>query len=324
MSDVMVFAENNGEKVHPVSYELLGKGRELADKLEGELSAALLAGEKLPTEELIYRGADKVYYGIDSSLKEPVETNYKEALLGVISEVNPEVILIGATNFGRSLAPRVAMALDTSLTADCTGLDIDEDKNFIQIRPAFSGNILAHIKSRTSPQLATVRYREFPEAGRDEGKNGEVVEVEFSLDGDSSGEVKILEEERGKKVNLEDAEVVVAGGRGLKNEDDFELIEDLATTLEGKVGASRPLVDDGWIDRAHQVGYSGRRVKPKIYFACGISGQSQHLAGMKDSDIIIAINNDPSAPIFEYADYGIVGDLYEVVPELIKQLEEDN
>ncbi len=324
MSDVMVFAENNGGKVHPVSYELLGKGRELADKLEGELSAALLAGEKLPTEELIYRGADKVYYGVDSSLKEPVETSYKEALLGVISEVNPEVILIGATNFGRSLAPRVAMALDTSLTADCTGLDIDEDKNFIQIRPAFSGNILAHIKSRTSPQLATVRYREFPEARRDEGKNGEVIEVDLSLDEGSSGAVEILKEERGEKVNLEDAEVVVAGGRGLKKEDDFELIEDLATTLEGKVGASRPLVDDGWIDRAHQVGYSGRRVKPKIYFACGISGQSQHLAGMKDSDIIIAINNDPSAPIFEYANYGIVGDLYEVVPELIRQLEEDH
>jgi len=324
MSDVMVFAENNGEKVHPVSYELLGKGRELADKLEGELSAALLAGEKLPTEELIYRGADKVYYGIDSSLNEPVETNYKEALLDVISRVNPEVILIGATNFGRSLAPRVAMALDTSLTADCTGLDIDEDKNFIQIRPAFSGNILAHIKSRTSPQLATVRYREFPEARRDEGKKGEVIEMDLSLDGDSSGGIEILKEEHGKKVNLEDAEVVVAGGRGLKKEDDFELIEGLASTLEGKVGASRPLVDDGWIDRAHQVGYSGRRVKPRIYFACGISGQSQHLAGMKDSDIIIAINNDPSAPIFEYANYGIVGDLYEVVPELIRQLEEDH
>lgn len=320
MSDVMVFAENNGDKVHPVSYELLGKGRELADKLEGELSAALLAGEKLPTEELIYRGADKVYYGIDSSLKEPVETNYKEALLDVISEANPEVILIGATNFGRSLAPRVAMALDTSLTADCTGLDIDEDKNFIQIRPAFSDNILAHIKSRTSPQLATVRYREFAEARRDEGKDGEVVEVDLSLDGDSSGEVEIQKEERGEKVNLEEAEVVVSGGRGLKKEDDFELIEELASTLGGRAGASRPLVDEGWTGREHQVGYSGKRVKPGIYIACGISGQSQHLAGMKESDTIIAINNDPSAPIFEYADYGIVGDLYEVVPELIRQL----
>lgn len=320
MSDVMVFAETNGEMIHPVSYELLGKGKELADKLEGELTAALLSDSSLPAENLIERGADKVYCGTDERLADPIETNYKDALLQVIERAGPEVILIGATNFGRSLAPRVAMTLDTSLTADCTGLDIDEEKNFVQIRPAFSGNILAHIKSRTTPQLATVRYREFPEAEVDEGKEGEIVDIELSFDQSGSDQVGILEERRGKKVNLEDAEVVVAAGRGLKKEEDFELIEDLASFFDGKVGASRPLVDDGWIGRAHQVGYSGRRVKPKIYIACGISGQSQHLAGMKDSDTIIAINNDPSAPIFDYADYGLVGDLYEVVPELTRQL----
>ncbi len=323
MSQVMVFAESNGERIHPVTYELLGKGRELADKLGGELTAALLSGNVLPADELIERGADEVYCGTEEVLADPIETNYKRALLQVIGEVGPEVILIGATNFGRSLAPRVAMALGTSLTADCTGLDIDEEKNFVQIRPAFSGNILAHITSRTSPQLATVRYKEFPEATREEEREGEVKEVDLSLAEEDFGEVKILEEEWGKKVNLEDAEVVVAGGRGLKKEEDLELIGDLASAFSGKVGASRPLVDDGWIGRAHQVGYSGRRVKPKIYFACGISGQSQHLAGMKDSDTIIAINNDPSAPIFEYADYGIVGDLYEIIPELIRQLEEE-
>jgi len=324
MTQVMVFAENNGEKVHPVSYELLAKGRELAEKLGGELTAALLSGNEIDTGELIFRGADRVYFGKDEALADPIETVHKEAFVQVIEEAGPEVILIGATNFGRSLAPRVAMALDTSLTADCTGLDIDEDKNFIQIRPAFSGNILAHIKSRTSPQLATVRYKEFTEAPRETERQGEVMEVELYLDRGNQGQVEILGEQRGEQVNLEDAEVVVAGGRGLKKEEDFELIGELAEVLDGKVGASRPLVDDGWIGREHQVGYSGRRVKPGIYFACGISGQSQHLAGMKESDTIIAINNDPSAPIFEYADYGLVGDLYEIVPELIRQLKEGN
>lgn len=320
MSGVMVFAETNGEMIHPVSYELLGKGKELADKLECELTAALVSDSSLPAENLIERGADKVYTGTDERLADPIETNYKDALLQIIERANPEVILIGATNFGRSLAPRIAMALDTSLTADCTGLDIDEDKNFVQIRPAFSGNILAHIKSRTTPQLATVRYKEFPEAEVDEGKEGEIVDMELSFDRSGPDQIEILEERRGKKVNLEDAEVVVAAGRGLKSEEDLEMIEALAARFGGKVGASRPLVDDGWIGRAHQVGYSGRRVKPRIYIACGISGQSQHLAGMKDSDTIIAINNDPSAPIFDHADYGLVGDLYEIVPELTRQL----
>lgn len=324
MSQVTVFAENNGERIHSVSYELLGKGRELAHKLDGQLGAILLSGSNLSPEELIYRGADKVYKVTDKGLTEPIETNYKEAFVQVIGEVNPEIILIGATNFGRSLAPRIAMALDTSLTADCTGLDIDENGNFIQIRPAFSGNILAHIASRTSPQLATVRYKEFPEATRDEANTGRVITVDVDLSGQKSDQLEILEEDRKEKVDLEEAEVVVSGGRGLKNSEDLELLRGLATVLDGKVGASRPLVDDGWIGRAHQVGYSGRRVKPRIYFACGISGQSQHLAGMKDSDTIVAINNDPSAPIFEYADYGIVGDLYEVVPELTRQLKEEH
>jgi len=324
MNLVMVFAENDGETIHPVTYELLGKGRELADKLHGELGAVFLSGSHLSSKELIFRGADKVYYGVHKVLADPIETQYAKALLQVVNEVEPEVILIGATNFGRSLAPRVAMSLDTGLTADCTGLDVDEEGDFIQIRPAFSGNILAHIKTLTSPQMATVRYKEFSEAPRDESNEGEVVELEVDLKQKESEEVQIVERKRGEDLNLEDAEIVVTGGRGLKNSEDLGLIEDLASALGGKVGASRPLVDDGWIGRAHQVGYSGRRVKPRLYIACGVSGQSQHLAGMKNSDTIIAINSDPSAPIFEYADYGIVGDLYEVVPELTKQLEEDD
>ncbi|MFW6421908.1 MAG: electron transfer flavoprotein subunit alpha/FixB family protein [Candidatus Bipolaricaulota bacterium] len=323
MNAVTVIAEYSGEEIHPVTYELLGKGRELAEKLEGKLSAALLAPPASSPEELFRRGVDTVYQVKNQALAEPIETIYKRAFLQVVEQAKPEIILIGATNFGRSLAPRVAMALDTSLTADCTGLDIDDQRNFIQIRPAFSGNILAHIKSRTSPQIATVRYREFAEAQPKDSASGETIEVQFEISEKHIPKVRILEAQKGTRVRLEDAEVVVAGGRGLESPEDFQLLEKLAGVLGGHVAASRPVVDEGWIGRDHQVGYSGRRVKPKLYFACGISGQSQHLAGMKSSETIIAINSDPSAPIFEYADYGIVGDLYEVIPELIKQLEEE-
>ncbi len=323
MSQVAIFAENDGEDIHPVTYELLGKGRELADKLGVNLTAILLSGGDLPPEELIYRGADAVYYGRDASLAVPDEIAYKNALVDVIEEFGPEILLIGATHFGRSLAPRVAMAEDASLTADCTGLDVNEGGNFIQIRPAFSGNILARIQSKTTLQLATVRYKQFPEARRDTNRKGEIVELEIDGENGTRTGVEISEASGNESIDLEDAEVIVAGGRGLEDPGDLELLQSLVNVTGGELGASRPLVDEGWIGRAHQVGYSGRRVKPEIYFACGISGQSQHLAGMKGSDTVIAINNDPSAPIFDFADYGIVGDLYEVVPELTKSLKEE-
>jgi electron transfer flavoprotein alpha subunit len=284
------------------------------------LSAVLLSGEAIEPDELFYHGAEKVYRLAGEAFAEPLEIPYKEAIVELSRQVEPKALLIGATNFGRSLAPRIAMKLEAGLTADCVDLDVDEDGDLIQIRPAFSGNILAHIKTRSSPQMTTVRYKEMEPAARDETAQGKVVEIDFDPDSVALDGLEILEERRKEKVNLEDAEVVVSGGRGLKQSGDFELLEELADLLGAEIGASRPLVDEGWIDREHQVGYSGRRVKPRTYIACGISGQSQHLAGMKESDTIIAINNDPSAPIFEYADYGVVGDLYEVVPELIRQL----
>lgn len=320
MSEVMVFVETNSERIHPVSYELLGKGRDLADKLGGKLSGLMLSGSEVSSEELVYRGADRVYESISEHFSEPIETLYTSAVTQVIGEVEPEIILIGATNFGRSLAPRVAMAMNTGLTADCTGLDVDEDGKFIQIRPAFSGNILAHITTTTSPQMSTVRFKEMSKAPRNKENKGEVIQLDLEFDGVIDSGIDILEERKSGKVKLEDADFIVAGGQGLKKPEDFEMLEELADMFAGKIGASRPLVDGGWIDRAHQVGYSGKRVKPKVYIAVGISGQSQHLAGMKDSDTIIAVNNDPSAPIFGYADYGIVDDLYQVLPEMKRQL----
>lgn len=225
---------------------------------------------------------------------------------------------MGATTFGRSLTPRIAAALNTGLTADCTELDIDDEGKLVQIRPAFSENILAHIKSDSYPQMATIRYREFPEADRDPGLTGEIIKKEPRKIGYSPLEVlkKIGEQE----VNIAEARVVVAGGQGLKKPEDFELLQQLADHLGGCLGASRDLVDEGFISRDYQVGYSGNRVKPLVYIACGISGAPQHLAGMKESEIIIAINSDASAPIFEVADYGIVGDLYEVIPALLERL----
>lgn len=320
MSDVIVFAETDDREIHPITYELLGKGRELCDKMDASLATVLLSGKSIEPDELFYHGAEKVYRATDEAFSKPLEIPYKEAVVQLVEREDPKALLIGATNFGRSLAPRIAMELHAGLTADCVDLDVDEDGDLIQIRPAFSGNLLAHIKTRSSPQMTTVRYREMEKPDRNESLQGEVVELEVDISPKATEGLEILKETRTEKVDLEDADKVVSGGRGLKQSSDFELLEELAELLGAEIGASRPLVDEGWIDRAHQVGYSGRRVKPKTYIACGISGQSQHLAGMKESDKIIAINNDPSAPIFEYADYGIVGDLYEVVPELIRQL----
>ncbi len=319
-SGVWILAEQQKGKIHPVTFELLQKGRELSDDLDTNLTAVLCTPDKEKTQELIYRGADRVILVEDENFDEPDESFFKENIVELIENEKPHIFLIGATNFGRSLAPRIAAALETGLTADCTGLRI-KDGDFVQIRPAFTGNILAHISTDRCPKMATVRYKEFEESERDTERDGKIVQ-KAPLEKKEDDGIKIIKEIVEESVNIQDAEVVCSGGRGLEDPDDFELIEKLASALGGKVGSSRPLVDEGWISRDHQVGYSGNRVKPNIYIACGISGAPQHLAGMKESDIIIAINKDPSAPIFKHADYGIVGDLYEVVPELIKQIKE--
>jgi len=322
-SGVLVFTEQKNSNIHKVAYELLGKGKLLAEKLQCELCAVILGPNDLSTQELILRGADKVYHVEDDSIfSKPDEMVYSENLVKIINEIKPEICLFGATTFGRSLAPRVAAALETGLTADCTDLQIDDDKKLIQIRPAFSENILAHIKSDNYPQMATVRYKEFDEAERDENRTGKIIKRD-SIKGNNNL-IEVLEEISNENINISDAEVVVAAGVSVKNSDDLQMIRELADLLGGEVGASRALVETGIISKAHQVGYSGNRVKPTIYIACGISGAPQHLAGMKDSDTIIAINNDPSAPIFNVADYSIIGDMYKIIPELIQKIKNNN
>ncbi|MDH5443467.1 MAG: electron transfer flavoprotein subunit alpha/FixB family protein [Hadesarchaea archaeon] len=313
---VMTFAEQEDGKIHPVSYELLGKGRDIADKLGVKLSCVLLGFQmKNEVNELIYHGADKIFFYDHPSLKEFDTIRYKQNIVNLVKEEKPEIFLLGATHLGRSLGPRIAVAVKTGLTADCIDLKVDEEGNLIQIRPAFSGNILAHIKTKTRPQMSTVRYKVMEKRERDPTRKGEIIMKDAEVV-ENSG-TNILKKEKAGEVNITEADIIVSGGRGLKKPDDFKILHELADLLGGVVGSSRPLVDEGWIGREHQVGFSGNTVKPKLYFACGISGSSQHLAGMRDSDIIVAINTDPSAPIFKVADYGIVGDLYEVVPKLV-------
>ncbi len=316
---IWIYCEQEKGKIHPVSYEILNKGRELAEALDTELVALYLTPKGEDADELVYRGADKVYVLESDIFDSPDEIPFKENIVHMVKEGKPEILLMGATNFGRSLAPRVAAALETGLTADCTGLKIKAGE-FVQIRPAFTGNILAHISTDRCPKMSTVRYKEFEESERDETREGEIISKE-PLHRVEKGP-KILEEISEDKVKIQEADIVVAGGRGLQESNDLEMLEKVCAEIGGKLGASRPLVDEGWIDKEHQVGYSGNRVKPRLYIACGISGAPQHLAGMKESEKIIAINSDPSAPIFEHADYGIVGDIYEVIPELIEKLKE--
>lgn len=315
---ILVLAEQKHGKLHKVTYELLGKAAELSRKCGLPVWCAVAGPEDLPVEELIFRGAQAVFFGADKRFDTPDELLLTRFFKQVVRDTEPGVCLMGATSFGRSVAPRLAAALGTGLTADCTGLELDEDGRLVQIRPAFSENILAHIKTDTLPQMATVRYKEFPEAARDESRKGEVVRVELPDPADRLAEV--VSELKSQEADISDAEVIVAAGRGVKEAKDLGMIRELAELLGGQVGASRAIVDDGLIGRECQVGYSGSRVKPKLYIACGISGAPQHLAGMRESGYIAAINSDPSAPIFNIADIGICEDLYRAVPELIRKI----
>ena len=317
--NVLIFTEQNEGVVHPVAFELLGKGRQLADRLGVELSAILLGHDvREKADELVRYGADLVYVFDHPSLAEFDVVQYSRNIVKLAEETKPSVFLFGATRLGRSLAPRVAAALRTGLTADCVDLGLDGDGNLVQVRPAFSGNIMAQVKTKTRPQMATVRYKVMKANVKDPSRKGKVVMKDAVVLGDTG--LRILERSKADEVNLPEAEVIVTGGRGLKGPGDFGLLEELARVLGGVVGSSRPLVDAGWIGRDHQVGFSGRTVKPRMYVAVGVSGSPQHLFGMRDSDTIIAINKDASAPIFGVADYGVVGDLYEFLPLLIREL----
>jgi electron transfer flavoprotein alpha subunit len=323
--NVWVFAEQRDGMLTKVARQLMGKARELADTL-GAKAIGVLLGHNVDNlaQELIWYGADEVLLA-DHPLLEHYRTDaYTKVFSNLVQEKKPEIVLFGATHIGRDLAPRVAQRIHTGLTADCTGLDIDESERLLlQTRPAFGGNIMATIACpRHRPQMATVRpgvMRALPE---DKTRTGEITRVEVDLS-ESDLMTKILEviKEGKHTVDLEEAKVIVTGGRGLGGPDGFKLIEQLATVLGGAVGASRAAVDAGWISHDHQVGQTGKTVHPELYIACGVSGAIQHQAGMKDAKYIIAINKDPSAPIFQIADFGVVGDLYKVIPALIKEIE---
>lgn len=323
---VWVFAEQRLGKLSGTSLELLGEGRKLADELKTELSAVLLGdGVGDLATELIYFGADKVYLVDSPELRHPLNDPYAKAIADLVLKYRPEIILAGATAMGRSMTPKVAALLKTGLTADCTGLAIDlEQRLLLQTRPAFGGNIMATIICPNNrPQMATVRPKVMKKLARDENRKRQVVEETIGSDSLRSS-VKFIElvEDLAEKVKLEEAEIIVSGGRGLGKPENFELIRELANTLNAAVGASRAAVDAGWISYPHQVGQTGKTVCPKIYIACGISGAIQHLAGMQTSDVIVAINKDPSAPIFSIATYGMVGDLLEIVPALTNKLKQ--
>ncbi|MBF0478494.1 MAG: electron transfer flavoprotein subunit alpha [Candidatus Omnitrophica bacterium] len=320
---VWVFGEQKKGKIQSVVFELLGKGRELADKRGVELSCVVL-GHNIQgcAEELIHLGADNVYIVDASELENFIDEAYTKVLVNVIRKYRPEIFLCGATVLGRSLVSRVAVKLHTGLTADCTALDIDPKEGFLmQTRPAFGGNIMATILSKNHrPQMATVRHKVFKAAVVNKSRTGKVIKetVDRTL---LTSRTKILDivEEVTATVNIAEADIIVSGGRGMKGPENFAILEELAQVLGGAVGSSRAAVDSGWMPYSHQVGQTGKTVCPKVYIACGISGQIQHLVGMQSSETIIAINKDPDAPIFTVADFGIVGDLFEVVPLLTKK-----
>jgi len=322
--DVLVFAEQREGKAAPVSIELLGIGRRLADELGTKLLAVMLGADEAEAKELIKWGADRVYLCSDSELIKFNDDPYADILTRVINEQKPSIVLAGATPVGRSFIPRVAARLRTGLTADCTSLEIDkETRNLLQVRPAFGGNIMATILCPDyRPQMATVRPRVMKRGSYDENRTGEIINLQINDAVSRTKVVDSVKEVSGISVNLHEAEFIVAGGRGAAGEKGFKLLEELAQELGGVVGASRAAVDEGWISYSHQVGQTGKTVNPKIYIACGISGAVQHLVGMQSSDIIIAINKNPEAPIFNVATYGIVGDLFEIVPMLTRKIKE--
>ncbi len=325
---VWIFCEQKKGAVQTIAYELLNEGRRLADRLGVELCGVLLGDSvKKKAQDIIERGADKVYVVDSPDLKEYQDEPYSKVFIDLIEEHKPEIVLMGASTIGRSLAPRIATKIRTGLTADCTSLDIDDEtRNLLQTRPAFGGNIMATILCTDyRPQMATVRHKVFQEAEPNRKKKGEVIVKEYKTNDPSlTSRTKIVDivEEISSTVNITEADIIVSAGRGIGGPEDLKLIEELALALGGAVGASRAVVDSGWIPYSHQVGQTGKTVCPKIYVACGISGQIQHLIGMQSSKIIIAINKDPDAPIFKVATYGIVGDIFDVVPQLTKKFKQ--
>jgi electron transfer flavoprotein alpha subunit len=319
---IAVYVDHTEGDIHPVTYELIGKARELAQKIHQPVYA-LFMGRNITgkSHELLHYNVDEVYVYDDPALGRFKIEAYASVFEDFINQVKPTAILVGATTVGRQLAPRVAARFRTGLTADCTVLDIQENTDLVQIRPAFGGNIMAQILTPNNrPQMATVRYKVMNAPKRQEEENGKInsciiapeklkchVEV-----------IDVVPKEKGK--TIDESDVLVVAGRGVKKEEDLALLYELAALLEGELACTRPLAESGWVDAKRQVGLSGRTVRPKLIITCGVSGAIQFVAGMNNSDHIIAINKDPNASIFKVANYGLVGDIYDIVPRLIQKI----
>jgi len=322
---VWALGEERNGTIHSISYELLAWGRGLADKLGEDLTCVILGQSVLDqAQELIYRGADNVLAVNHADLGIFRVDSYARILATLIKKYHPEILLASATTTGRTVMPVLAATIHTGLTADCTGLDIDaEERLLLQTRPAIGGNVMATIKTpEHRPQMATVRPKSKWPLPRDPSRQGEIFEEQLDESYFASRVVRLaFEPDTTSEVPIQDADVVIAGGKGFKNANAFAQTFKIAELLGGAVGASRTAVDQGWVSYAHQVGLSGKSVMPKLYMALGIAGSPHHLAGMSSSEVIVAVNKDPAANIFKVADFGIVGDLTEIIPVLLERMD---
>lgn len=317
-----VYVDHVDGEIHPVTYELIGKARELAGKINHKVYAVFIGNNiSSKAEELLHYGVDRVFVYDDDELEYFRIEPYTAAFGDFINNVKPTAILVGATTIGRSLAPRIAARFKTGLTADCTILDIKENTDLVQIRPAFGGNIMAQIVTPNSrPQLATVRYKVMTAPRRSKEITGEIVTCKINKEKLKSGITALKIKKKDTEVGISDAEIIVAAGRGIKSEKDLELVKELAKALNAEFACTRPLIEAGWVDAKRQIGLSGRTVRPRLIITCGISGAVQFTAGMNNSEYIFAINTDEKAPIFKAAHYGVVGNMYEVIPQLIEKI----
>lgn len=321
---IAVYVDHVEGEIHPVTFELLGKARELADKIKHPVHAIFIGSEIADkAQELLHYGVDKVYVVDAPELKDFMIESYTAAMEEYVNEVQPSAILVGATPVGRQLAPRVAARFKTGLTADCTILDIHDNTDLVQIRPAFGGNIMAEILTpNTRPQLATVRYKIMNAPERSAEPSGEIVNMTVAADKLKARMEVLSIVKKMKEKTIESADVLVVAGRGLKKPEDLAMIRELAEVLGGDIASTRPLVEAGWVDANHQIGLSGRTVRPKLIITCGVSGAIQFVAGMNNSEQVVAINSDPDASIFKVANYALVGDIYEIIPQLIEQIKQ--
>ncbi|HOP24059.1 MAG TPA: electron transfer flavoprotein subunit alpha/FixB family protein [Defluviitoga sp.] len=321
---VWTISEIEDGTINPVSYELLAWGKGLAETLKVELTSIVLTNKIKDIESLIHYGADKVYYVENEKLEHFYPDTYTKILHQLVEEMKPEIILASATTKGRTLMPCLAARLRTGLTADCTDFEIEEEtRSLIQIRPAIGGNVMAKIKTMTRPQMATVRPKSKQPLPKDETRRGEIIKKEFNEEMYQS-RYEWINYKKDESIDqpIQQADVIIAGGKGLRRQENFKYLKEIAERLNGAVGATRAVVDMGWIDYSHQIGLSGKTVSPKLYIAVGISGAVQHIAGMSTSKYIISINKDPEAPIFKVSDLGIVGDATEIVPLLAKEIKQ--